>query len=92
MKIMAKQTIIYNGTRHKPGSVFEIEDIEGKAMIQQRFAVSAESTEAAAEVAATADGPVQQTISADAEAGETATVQTISADEAAPVQTARKAK
>ena len=77
MQILAKQTIIYNGKRHKPGAVFEIEEIEGKALIQQRFAVSAENE---AEVAATDDGPVQ-TIGADA-----------AADDTAPVQTARKAK
>ena len=84
MQILAKQTIIYNSKRYKPGTVFEIDEIEGKALIQQRFAVSAENeaevAATTAEVAATDDGPVQ-TIGADT-----------AADDTAPVQTARKAK
>lgn len=73
MQILAKQTIIYNGTRHKPGAVFEIDEIEGKALIHQRFAVISD-TEESVEVAHISDGPVQ-TIGSDADAAAT-TVQT----------------
>lgn len=48
MKVKALQTIIHNGARHRPNSVFDLPEIDAKVLIQQRFAVSAEDTSAPA--------------------------------------------
>lgn len=46
MKIKAIHTIMHDGQRYKPGSVFDIDEVSGKVLVAQRFAVSAEETAA----------------------------------------------
>ena len=46
MKVKALQTILHNGQRHRPNSIFDLPEIDAKVLIQQRFAVSAEDTTA----------------------------------------------